>query len=249
MNRFTNKVAVITGGSSGIGLAAARQLVAEGAQVVITGRSPDTMRAALDQLGPAAAGVISDAGDMSDVSTLPEAVRARHARIDIIIANAGIIHGAPVEQVTEREFDEQVDVNFKGVYFTVQALLPLMTDGGSIVLTGSSSARRGLASNSVYASTKAAVAQLARNLSADLLERRIRVNVVEPGAVDTPIFDRPGLPADQLAAVKQSIVAQVPVGRFASAEEVARLLAYLASDESAYIVGESIGVGGGFGTL
>ena len=253
MNRLQDKVAVITGGNSGIGFATAQEFIAEGAQVVITGRNAQAVQEAVAQLGPRAAGVASDAASMADLRRLAAQVRAHHPRIDALFVNAGVSFAAPITEVDEAHFDAQFNINVKGAYFTIQQLLPLFNDGGSIILNSSVSAHRGVPSNSVYAATKGAVSALARSLSMDLLDRRIRVNAVSPGLITTAIldklYDQAGVPADDRGAATESYAQLIPTKHFGTPRDVAQLVTFLASDESSYMLGADVIVGGGLGTV
>ena len=257
MNRLQNKVAVITGGNSGIGFATAQEFIAEGAQVVITGRNAAAVQEAAAQLGSQAVGVVSDAASMADLQQLAGQVRAHHAQIDVLFVNAGVSYAAPIAQVDEAHFDAQFNINVKGVYFTMQQLLPLMRDGGSIILNASATARKAFPGISVYAATKAAVVALARNFSLELLDRRIRVNAISPGPVATPInpkmFAQMGMSAeaaDQAAAQAAGSYADaVPMKRVGQPREIATIATFLASDDSSFVIGEEIVAGGGIGTL
>ncbi|MEU3750389.1 SDR family NAD(P)-dependent oxidoreductase, partial [Streptomyces narbonensis] len=186
MNRFTGKTALVTGGTSGMGLAAAHRLVTEGAQVVVTGRTRARVDAAVGRLGPGASGVVADVADLGALDAMVETVRERHGRVDSLFANAGSGVFLPFEDITEPEFDLGVDVNLKGVFFTVQKSLPLLADGGSIVVNASWTLHRGNSVLTLYSATKAAVHNLARTLAASLAPRGIRVNSVSPGYIDTP---------------------------------------------------------------
>lgn len=253
MNRLQHKVAVITGGNSGIGFATAQEFIAEGAQVVITGRNSQAVQEAVAQLGSRAVGVVSDAGSMADLGQLARQVQAHHARIDVLFANAGVSYVAPLAQVDEAHFDAQFAINVKGVYFTVQQLLPLFNDGGSIILNGSTVAHRAFAGISVYSATKAAIVALARNLSLELLDRRIRVNVVSPGPIDTPInhkmFTKLGMSAEAAQQAAAGYAEVVPIKRVGQPQEIATVATFLASDESSFVLGEEIIAGGGIATL
>ena len=253
MNRLQNKVAVVTGGNSGIGFATAQEFIAEGAQVVITGRNPQAVQEAVAQLGSQAVGVVSDAASMADLRQLAGQVRAHHAQIDVLFVNAGVAYAAPVAQVDEAHFDAQFDINVKGAYFTIQQLLPLFRDGGAIILNASTAAHRAFPNISVYAATKAALLALARNLSLELLDRRIRVNAISPGPVATPInqkmFDKLGMSAEASAQAAEGNAQFVPIKRVGEPAEIAKVATFLASDESSFVLGEEIIVGGGVGTL
>ena len=249
MNRLQNKVAVITGGNSGIGFATAQEFIAQGAQVVITGRNAQAVQEAVARLGDQARGVVSDAASMSDLHQLAEKVKAAHSRFDILFVNAGVAYFAPIAQVDEAHFDSQFNTNVKGAYFTIQRLLPLLNDGGSIILTASTAAHLGMAGASVYAATKAALTTFARTLSAELLDRKIRVNVISPGPIDTPIITKMGMPAEMQAQLAAGLIEQVPMKRLGDPKEIATVATFFASDDSSFVTGEEIIAGGGMVTL
>ena len=253
MNRLQNKVAVITGGNSGIGFATAQEFIAEGAQVVITGRNAQAVQQAVAQLGSQAVGVVSDAASMADLHQLAAQVQAHHAHIDVLFVNAGVSYAAPVALVDEAHFDAQFAINVKGAYFTIQQLLPLFNDGGSIILNASATAHKPFPGISVYAATKAALLAFARNLSLELLDRRIRVNAVSPGPVATPLnpkmFDKLGMSAEAGAQAVAGYAELVPMKRVGEPKEIATIVAFLASDDSSFVVGEEIIAGGGIATL
>lgn len=250
MNRLQGKVAVITGGNSGIGYATAQQFLAEGAEhVIITGRKPDLVKQAAGGLGERVTGIVSDAEQMADVRQLAAQVRAVADHVDILFVNAGIGEFVPVDSVDETHFDRLFNINVKGAYFTIQQLLPLMTEGGSIILNGSVNAYIGMPNSSVYAASKAALHSFAKVLSAELVSRRIRVNVVSPGPVNTPIYGKLGMPADQLQQVAASIQSQIPLSRFGTPDEIARIVTFLASEDSTFMLGTEVIADGGMTTL
>lgn len=249
MGKLDNKVAVITGGNSGIGLATAQAFRDEGARVVILGRNQDTLDEALAELGEGVIGVQGDVTNLDDLERLFETTRAEFGNIDILFANAGIAPLTPFLNTTEDSFDEVIGINVKGTYFTVQKAIPYMNDNSSIILTTSVVNELGRPNFSVYAASKAAVRSFARSLSRDLLERGIRVNAVSPGPTETPIFGRMGLPAEQEAQMGTVMAQYVPVQRLAQPEEIANTVVFLASPESAYLVGVEIPVDGGMTQL
>lgn len=241
-SRFEGKIALITGGTSGMGLATARRLLAEGAQVVITGRDKRRLDAAVEKLagGARVLAIPGDVSNLDDLDALTAAIRDRHGRLDVVFANAGIASFAPNEDVTEAAFDQMVDINFKGVFFTIQRALPLLTENAAIVINASWTLHRGLAGSSLYAATKAAVHNLAHTLAAELAPRRIRVNSVSPGYIETAMFH------DNISAQAQAAVeAQVPAGRIGTDEDVAAAVAFLASGEASYVNGQDLIIDGG----
>lgn len=243
--RFEGKIAVITGGNSGIGLATARAFVAEGAKVVITGRSEATLKAAQSELGSGVLGIRTDVSRVAEITRAMEQIRRSFGRIDVLFVNAGIAKFVPLEDVTEEMFDETMNTNLKGAYFTVQKAIPLLSNGAAVVLNASISAHVGMPSTSVYAASKAAVLNLAKTLSADLLARGVRVNVISPGPVDTPIFDRMGMPAEETRQTKEQITRLTPLRRFAQPSEIADAVLYLSSRESRFIIGTDLVIDGG----
>ncbi|SHF62333.1 glucose 1-dehydrogenase [Streptoalloteichus hindustanus] len=242
LSRFDGKIALVTGGTSGMGLATARRLLAEGAQVVITGRDQARLDAAVADLagGDRVLAVRGDVGNLADLDALTEAIRERHGRLDLVFANAGIASFHPVEQVTEAEFDRVVDINFKGLFFTVQKTVPLLADHASVVINASWTLHRGMPGASLYAATKAAVHNLARTFAAELGHRGIRVNSVSPGYITTPMFHEVLQPHEHAA-----VAAKVVIGRLGTAEDVADVVAFLGSDEASYVNGQDLAIDGG----
>jgi NAD(P)-dependent dehydrogenase (short-subunit alcohol dehydrogenase family) len=251
MKTLTGKTAIITGGNSGIGFATAQEFIARGAKVIITGRNQKTVDEAVAQLGEDAKGIVSDSGDMNQIKQLAEKVKALTANIDIIFINAGVGKFNSVEGMTEEMFDEIMGVNFKGAYFTLQNLLPLVNDGGSIIFNTSINAHIGMAGASVYAASKAALLSLIKNLSAELLPRRIRVNAISPGPVGTPLHssEKLGISQEQLEGMGAQLIKQIPIGRFGNAEEIAKIAAFFASDDSSFVLGAELIADGGMYTL
>ena len=245
MRKLEDKIAVITGGTTGIGLATARLFHAEGARVFVTGRSESGIAEARKQL-PADVEVLpSDASDLDDVQALARKLEERAGRVDVLFVNAGIARFLPVESVTPQFFDEQFNINVRGAYFTIQQLLPLMSSGGSIVLTTSVAADLGMAGTSTYSATKAALSSLARTLANELAPRGIRVNEVSPGPIETPIFGKMGLSAQETEGMKGMMQGLVPLKRLGSADEVARAALFLASADSSFLVGAKVRIDGG----
>jgi NAD(P)-dependent dehydrogenase (short-subunit alcohol dehydrogenase family) len=249
MARLTGKRALITGGTTGIGFETARQFLAEGARVAITGTNPETLAAARAALGPEVLVVSSDAGDILAQTVLAETIRDAFGGLDVLFLNAGTGKFMPVGAYDEATYDRMFAINVKGPFFLVQALLPLFANPASIILNGSINARIGMANTSVYAATKAAFISFARTLSGDLIGRGVRVNTISPGPVATPIFGKMGFTEDQLTAMAASIQAQIPVGRFGNPVEIAKAAIFFASDESAYTVGSELVIDGGMSNL
>lgn len=249
MSRLQNKVALITGGNSGIGFATAKEFLEQGATVIITGRS----QAALDEAKKALQGkvhtILSNTSNLGDIRALGKQVQQITPQLDVVFINAGVGKFAPIETVTEEHYDEQFNINVKGAYFTIQELLPLTKDGGSIILNTSVNAHMGMANSSVYSATKAALLTLARTLSAELLPRRIRVNAISPGPVTTPIINKLGFPADQTAGLKAAIQSKVPLGRFGDPAEIAKIATFFASEDSTFVLGAELIADGGMITL
>jgi NAD(P)-dependent dehydrogenase (short-subunit alcohol dehydrogenase family) len=246
MHRLEGKIALITGGASGIGLATAKQFVNEGAYVFITGRREPELAAAVKEIGRNVSAVQGDVSNLADLDRLFAQIRKEKGKLHIVFANAGVAKYAPFGKITEEFYDSIFDINVKGLLFTVQKSLPLLPDGASIILNSSVVASKGLSSNSVYSATKAAVRSFARTWTTDLKNRRIRVNAISPGSIDTP-----GL-SDLLASSetgeqrKKMISTVVPLGRFGTPEEIAKAVVFLASDDSSYVTGTELFVDGGF---
>jgi NAD(P)-dependent dehydrogenase (short-subunit alcohol dehydrogenase family) len=243
--RFSDKVAVVTGGNSGIGLATAKAFIREGARVAITGRSDRTLKVAQTELGPDALVIKADVSRVPEIAVAMDEINRKFGRIDALFANAGIGRFVPLEEVTEEFFDQTMATNLKGVFFTVQKAVPLFSRGAAVVLNASINAHMGMPNSSVYGASKAAVVNLAKTLSADLLPRGVRVNAVSPGPVATPIFDRMGQPEEQTRQTKDWIAGQIPLKRFADPDEIAAAVLYLASSESAFVVGTELVIDGG----
>ena len=245
MSKLRGKTAVITGGNSGIGLATAELFLKEGAKVIITGRREDAVKEAIKNLGSGAHGIVSDAGKMADVKALPAKVKAISSTVDVLFANAGVGLFAPFDQTTEEIFDNNLDINFKGVFFTIQGLLPLIPDGGSIILNSTILVHSGLETTSAYSASKGAVLSLGKTLAIELAAKNIRVNSISPGPINTPIYSKIGMPEAALQEFAAGIQAKVPLKRFGTSEDVARAALYFASGDSSFVTGSEISVDGG----
>jgi NAD(P)-dependent dehydrogenase (short-subunit alcohol dehydrogenase family) len=244
--KLEGKVALITGGNSGIGLATAKQFVNEGAYVFITGRREAELAAAKKQIGKNVTAIQGDVSNLDDLDRLFVQIKKEKGNIDIVFANAGVARYAPLGTITEDFFDSIFDINVKGVLFTVQKSLPLLRDGGSIILNASIVGSKGLSSNSVYSATKAAVRSFARTWTTDLQNRRIRVNAISPGPIDTPGLSELLASSETGEQRKKMISTTVPLGRFGRPEEIAKAVVFLASDDASYITGIELFVDGGF---
>jgi len=245
MKRFEGKVAMVTGGNSGIGLAAAKAFAREGAQVAVTGRDEGTLKNAEKEIGSGALAIRADAARIADLDAAMAKVRDQFKRIDALFVNAGIGKFVPIAEVTEAMFDEIVTINLKGAFFTVQKALPLMARGSAVVLNASINAHIGLPGTTVYGATKAAVVNMAKTMSADLAERGIRVNAVSPGPVETPIFGRAGISSEQSRQTKEWLQNQTVVKRMGEPDEIAEAVLYLSSDVSSFVVGTELVIDGG----
>jgi NAD(P)-dependent dehydrogenase (short-subunit alcohol dehydrogenase family) len=243
--KLEGKVAVITGGNSGIGLATAKRFVAEGAHVFITGRRQVELDAVVRQIGRNVTGVPGDVSHLADLDRLFAMVKQQQGQLDVLFANAGVPALAPLGEITEEHFDKVFNINVKGLLFTVQKALPLFTDGGSIILNASIVASKGLESMSVYSASKAAVRSFARCWTTDLRHRQLRVNVISPGYTETAIFNKAGLKRERVDELKVSFAAAVPMGRMGRPDEVAKAAVFLASDDSSYVAGIELFVDGG----
>ena len=245
MARLKGKNVLITGGTSGIGLATAKLFLEEGARIAVTGRDEGRLAQTREQLGKDSLVLQSEAGKLTDIDALMEQMTAHFGRIDVLFLNAGVAPPTPLEVVTEAQFDEIVDVNFKGVFFTIQKALPLLGVGASIIVTTSITNRTGSPNFGVYGASKAALRSLVQSLSLALVGRGIRVNAINPGPIDTGGFNRIEVPSDVLQAIKGDIEGRSPIKRFGTSDEIAKVALFLASDDSSYVVGEEIVVDGG----
>jgi NAD(P)-dependent dehydrogenase (short-subunit alcohol dehydrogenase family) len=249
MGKLNGKVAVVTGGNSGIGLATAKLFHAEGAKVAIAGRDQKTLDSAVKEIGGDTLAVRTDVSKLEDIDKLYKAVKEKFGKIDVLFANAGIGKFVSIEESSEQFFDEQFAVNVKGLYFTIQKALSLLNDGASIILNSSVAGVKGLAHSSVYSATKAAIRSFARTLTAELIERGIRINVVSPGPITTPILERNGLSKAELDEIAKNLTAMVPAKRFGEADEVGKAVVFLASQDSSYISGQELFVDGGMANV
>jgi NAD(P)-dependent dehydrogenase (short-subunit alcohol dehydrogenase family) len=244
--KLQGKIALITGGNSGIGLATAKEFVNEGAYVFITGRREPELAAAVKEIGRNVIGVQGDVSNLGDLDRLFAQIKKEKDKLDIVFANAGVAKYAPFGKITEEHYDSIFNINVKGLLFTVQKALPLLPDGASIILNASIVASKGLSSNSVYSATKAAVRSFARTWTTDLKDRRIRVNAVSPGPIDTPGLSEL-LASSEIGQERKKMISNtVPLGRFGTPDEIAKAVAFLASDNSSYITGTELFVDGGF---
>jgi NAD(P)-dependent dehydrogenase (short-subunit alcohol dehydrogenase family) len=246
MGKLDGKIALITGGNSGIGLATAKQFVSEGAYVFITGRRDAELAAAVKEIGKNVTGIQGDVSNLGDLDRLFAQIKREKGRLDIVFANAGVAKYAPFGTITEELYDWTFDINVKGLVFTVQKALPLLPDGASIILHASIVASKGLPANSVYSATKAAIRSFARTWTTDLKARRIRVNAVSPGAIDTPGLSQL-LGSSEIGQQRlQMISTGVPLGRLGTSDEIAKAVVFLASDDASYVTGTELFVDGGF---
>ena len=246
MGKLEGKIALVTGGTSGIGFATARSFMTEGAYVFITGRRAPELAAAVKEIGRYVTGIQGNVSNLGDLDRLFEQIKREKGKLDILFANAGTAKYAPLGQITEELYDSTFDTNVKGLLFTVQKALPLIPDGSSIILNASIVASKGLSSNSVYSATKAAVRSFARTWTTDLKDRRIRVNAVSPGSIDTPGLNELLGSSDVGQQRLKMISNAVPLGRLGKPEEIAKAVTFLASDDSSYITGAELFVDGGF---
>src|SRR5437763_8697363 len=246
MGKLDRKIALVTGGNSGIGLATAKQFVIEGAYVFITGRRKPELAAAIEEIGRNVTGVRGDVSNLGDLDRLFAQIEREKGRLDVVFANAGVAKYAPFGTITEEHYDSIFDINVKGLLFTVQKALPLLPDGASIILNASIVASKGLSSNSVYSATKAAVRSFARTWTTDLKDRRIRVNAISPGPIDTPGLSKLMASSEASQQRMAAISTIVPLGRLGTPDEIAKAVVFLASDDSSYITGTELFVDGGF---
>ena len=248
-NKLEGKIAVITGGSSGIGLATAKRFVYEGANVFIFGRRQNEIDAGVSEIGKNVIGIQGDVSNITDLDRLFDVVKDQKGHLDILFANAGIAQFAPLGEISEEHFDKIFRINVKGLLFTVQKALPILEDGGSIILNASIGSSKGVGGTSVYSATKAAVRSFARTWTVDLRDRKIRVNAISPGPIDTPIFSSITQNEEQSELFKKNIVNAVPMKRMGSPDEIAKVVSFLASDDSSYVTGIELFVDGGLAQI
>lgn len=246
MRKLENKTALVTGATSGIGKATAADFIANGAKVIITGRYKKTVEETVKELGESARGIVSDAGKMSDLMQLREQTEAIYPSLDILYVNAGIGKYAPIELIDEKHVDELFNIIVKGTLFTVQQLLPLMKRGSAIILNTSIVTETGMPNSAIYSAAKAAVQSFLKTFAAELAPKGIRINAVSPGPIETNYFQRSNLTLEQYEQFKASFAPQVPLARFGQPEEVAKVVSFLASDESSFMHGSEVFVDGGF---
>lgn len=249
MKRLEGKRTLITGGTSGIGYETARQFLAEGARVALTGTSPEGLEKAHRELGPDVLVLQADAGDVAAQAELAEQVGAAFGQLDAVFINAGVAHFGPFGAWSEADFDRSMAINLKGPFFLLQALLPILANPASVVLNTSINGRIGAPNSSLYAASKAGLSSLIRTLSGELIGRGVRVNAVSPGPVSTPIYSKLGLPAGELEKTAETIKGMIPLGRFGHPSEIAKAVVFLASEESAYTVGSELVIDGGMSNL
>jgi NAD(P)-dependent dehydrogenase (short-subunit alcohol dehydrogenase family) len=245
MKKLTNKVAVVTGGNSGIGLATAKLFASEGAKIAITGRNQSGIDRATAQIGQGALGIVSDVSDVKNIEDQYQKVAAKFGKIDVLAINAGIYIPGALADFTEEQFDKTSDINFKGVFFSVQKALPYLNDGASIIITSTTLATMGVPGVSAYSATKSAVNTLAKTFAAELADRRIRVNILSPGPIDTPIMTRDGATTEEYTNAKNYLAGKTIMGRIGLAEEIAEGFLFLASDSSSFMTGSELLIDGG----
>lgn len=249
MERLKGKATLITGGTSGIGLATARRFVEEGARVIVTGTNPAGAAVVRDALGPDVLFIQSDAGDASAQTETARQVGAHFGKLDAVFLNAGVAEMRPLEKWDEAAFDRSLSIDLKGPYFLVQALLPILANPSSIIFSGSINAHLGMPNSHVYSAAKAGMISLARTISGELIGRGIRANVISPGPIDTPLNGKLGLSKEEGEARAKAVLAMVPAGRFGHADEIANAVVFLASDECRFMVGSELIIDGGMGIV
>jgi len=243
MSNLNGKVAVVTGGNSGIGYETAKKLKSQGAKVVITGRSSERVEKAAQELG--VEGIVADVKNIPALQDAADQVKAQHGNVDILFVNAGIFAPAPVGSISEEMFDNQMGINFKGAVFTLEKFLPILNDGASVINLSSVNAYTGMPNTAIYAASKAAMNSFTRTAATELAPRKIRVNAVNPGPVQTPIFGKTGMSEEQLNGIAGAFQERIPLKRFGQPAEIANLVAFLASDDASFITGGEYNIDGG----
>lgn len=243
MTKLNGKVAVVTGGNSGIGYASAKELKSQGANVIITGRDSEKVAAAANELG--VKGIVADVKNLTAIDGLVEQVKNEFGQVDILFVNAGIFQPAPVGQISEEMFDHQIGINFKGAVFTTEKFLPILNDGASIINLSSINAYTGMPNTAIYAASKAALNSYTRTAATELAPRKIRINSVNPGPVSTPIFGKTGMSEEQINGMAEAMQNRIPLKRFGQPEDVAKLVSFLASDDASFITGSEYNIDGG----
>ncbi|MGK0325490.1 MAG: NAD(P)-dependent dehydrogenase (short-subunit alcohol dehydrogenase family) [Polaribacter sp.] len=243
MRELKGKVAVVTGGNSGIGYASAKELKANGATVIITGRSAEKVKTASEELG--VKGIVADVESILAIENLVAQVKTDFGKVDILFVNAGIFQAAPIGQISEEMFDHQMGINFKGAFFTTEKFLPILNDGASIINLSSINAYTGMPNTAVYAASKAALNSFTRTAATELAPRKIRVNAINPGPVSTPIYGKTGMAEEQINGFAEALQNRIPLKRFGQPEDIAKLVSFLASDDASFITGSEYNIDGG----
>jgi NAD(P)-dependent dehydrogenase (short-subunit alcohol dehydrogenase family) len=243
MRELKGKVAVVTGGNSGIGYASAKELKANGATVIITGRSEEKVKTASEELG--VKGIVADVESILAIENLVAQVKTDFGKVDVLVVNAGIFQAAPIGQISEEMFDHQMGINFKGAFFTTEKFLPILNEGASIINLSSINAYTGMPNTAVYAASKAALNSFTRTAATELAPRKIRVNVINPGPISTPIFGKTGMAEEQINGFAEALQNRIPLKRFGQPEDIAKLVSFLASDDASFITGSEYNIDGG----
>jgi NAD(P)-dependent dehydrogenase (short-subunit alcohol dehydrogenase family) len=245
MSTLKNKLAIVTGGNSGIGFAAAQEMVNQGADVIITGRNQSAVAEAAKRLGKNTTGLLADAGKLTDIDALAKHVKDLGRKVDILFINAGVASFSPIEHVTEEHFDTITDINYKGAFFTFSRLIPFLNENSSVIFLTSVNATSGMPNTAIYAASKAALHSLVKVAATEMSPKRIRVNAISPGPISTPLFGKVGLDEQSIQHFATAMQARIPLKRFGTAEEVAKLVAFVSSDDAAFITGAEFVIDGG----